>query len=215
MKWIGFAATALGCVTAGTAAADNPDSQTPEVRAPFFEVTPFAGYRFGGGLKLLETGTHVDVHDHPSFALTLGVSTDRESQYELFYSRQSTSVGGASLPPADMVIEYLHFGGTVRLDDSPRLQPYLIGSVGGTRFDPSSAIGRHSTYLSASMGGGLRIPFNRHLSLRLEARGFATLLHSKTAVFCRSDESGGLCRIQGRGSAFVQADILAGAAYGF
>jgi hypothetical protein len=114
-----------------------------------------------------------------------------------------------------MVIEYLHVGGTVLLDSSQRILPYLVGSVGATRLMPNSPVGHNSTSFSASLGGGFRIPFNRHFSLRLEARGFATILNSNTAVFSRADQLGGLCRIHGRGSSFIQADLLAGAAYAF
>ncbi len=216
MKWMVFAAAALGCVAAGTATAADGDSDTRGALAPLtFEVTPYAGYRFGGSFQLIDSGTHVDVADHASFALALDLSSDATTQYELFYSRQSTSISAQGLPASDMVVEYVHVGGTLLLDTSERLQPYLIGSVGATRFNPSAAVGSHRAFFSASIGGGLRVPLNRHLSLRLEARAFATLLNANTAVFCRSDESGALCAIHGRGSSFVQADLLAGAAYSF
>ncbi len=216
MKWIALAAGVLGCVTAATSPAAQAEPDTQSAGAPLrFEVTPYAGYRFGGAFKLIDSDTHADVADHASLALALDVSADDSTQYELFYSRQSTSIGAQTLPASDMIIEYVHIGGTVLLDAAPRLQPYLIGSVGATRFDPNAAIARHRTYFSASIGGGLRVPFSRHFSLRLEVRGFATLLNANTAVFCRSDESGGLCRIHGQGSSFVQADLLVGAAYAF
>ncbi|MDB6107489.1 MAG: hypothetical protein JWO52_7488 [Gammaproteobacteria bacterium] len=86
---------------------------------------------------------------------------------------------------------------------------------GATRFTPDSRFGHDSTYFSASFGGGFRIPVNPHFFLRLEARGFATILNSTTAVFCRSDQSGGVCRIHGSGSSFLQGDLLAGVAYTF
>ncbi len=204
---------ALGCPGAGATDPDVPAQSAPERLK--FEVSPFVGYRFGGTFDLIDTGTHVDVDNHTSFALALDLWADEVTQYELFYSRQSTSVSGQSLAPSDLDVEYLHIGGTVLLDNSQRLQPYLVGGLGATRFTPNSAVGHNSAYFSASLGAGLRVPFNRHFSLRLEARGFATILNSNTDVFCRSDQSGGLCRIHGRGSAFIQGDLLAGAAYAF
>jgi len=179
-------------------------------------VSPFVGYRFGGTFTLAGTDTHVDVNSLAAYALALDLSMDRQaSQFELFYSRQSTSLGAQAPAPADVVIEYLHVGGTANFLDSSssRLQPYLIGTLGVTRFDPS--LGDHKTDFSASLGVGLRSELMRHLAVRLEARGFATVLSSSTAVFCRSDQTGGLCQIQGRGSTFLQADILAGVSYSF
>lgn len=179
-------------------------------------MTPFLGYRFGGTFTLSGTETHVDVDNHASYALALDLSPDNQvTQYELFYSRQSSSLGRQSPLPADVVVEYLHIGGTADLLDSSasRLQPYAIGSLGATRFTPS--LGSHKTDFSASFGVGMRAAVTRHFAVRLEARGFVTVLSASTAVFCRSDQTGGLCQIQGRGSSFIQADILAGASYVF
>lgn len=180
-----------------------------------FSVSPFIGYRVGGTFELANSDTHVDARNHASYALALDVSTDRQaSQYELFYSRESTSLGARSPVPSDLVVEYLHIGGTAEwLDRSSRLRPYLIGSLGATRFDP--ALGNHQTDFSASVGVGLRAAFTGHLAARLEARGFITLLSSSSAVFCSSNQNGGLCAIQARGTSFIQADILAGLSYSF
>jgi hypothetical protein len=210
-----FSAATLGCMAAvgntAAAATESDDEQAPLT----FEVTPYVGYRLGGTLKV-DTDTHVDVRDHVSFALALDLSTDQQStQYELFYSRQSTIVGSPSSGTSDTIIEYLHIGGTVVMDDSSRFQPYIIGTVGATRFTPDSPPGHDRTYFSASFGGGFRIPSGHHFSLRLEARGFATVLNSNTAVFCRSDQSAGVCRIHASGSSFLQGELLAGVAYAF
>src|SRR4029077_2479058 len=210
MKRLVFVCAALGCVA--VAAAEDRGATAPLT----FSVSPFVGYRFGGTFTLAGTDTRVDVNSHGAFALALDMSTDAQaSQYELFYSRQSTSLGAQSPVPSDVVIEYLHIGGTANFLDpsASRLQPYLIGSLGLTRFDPS--LGDHKTDFSASLGVGLRSELTRHLAVRLEARGFATVLSSSTAVFCRSDQTGGLCEIHGRGSTFLQADLLAGVSYSF
>lgn len=203
-----------GSVAAGASDTDGGPEQ-PTQRSLTLEITPYFGYRFGGTFKLADADTQVDVKSHISYAVALDLSTNEAAQYELFYSRQSTTVSGQSLTPSDMVIEYLHVGGTVPLVDSQRFLPYFIGTVGVTRFSPDSPAGRNSAHFSASLGAGLRVPFNSHFSLRLEARGFATILDSNSAVFCRSDESGGVCRIHERGSAFIQGDVLAGVAYTF
>ena len=206
-------AAELQCVAVAASERDAPEQATQQPLT--FEVTPYLGYRFGGSFKLVDTGTQADVGSHVSYALALDLSTNEATQYELFYSRQSTTISGQSLAQSDMTVEYLHVGGTLLLEDWQHFLPYLIGSVGATRFSPSSPLGRNSTDFSASLGAGLRIPFNPHFSLRLEARGFATLLNSNGAIFCRSDQSGGVCRIHERGSSFLQGDLLAGLAYTF
>jgi len=206
-------AAELECIAVAANERDVPDQSTQQPLT--FEVTPYVGYRFGGSFKLIDTGTQADVNSHVSYALALDLSTNEATQYELFYSRQSTTISGQSLAQSDMTVEYLHVGGTLLLENSQHFLPYLIGGVGATRFSPASPLGRNSTDFSASLGAGLRIPFNPHFSLRLEARGFATILNSNGAIFCRSDQSGGVCRIHERGSSFIQGDLLAGVAYTF
>jgi len=212
----GLSAAALGLVTilgALTATATETDDEAgPPLK---YSITPFAGYRFGGRLTLADTNTRLDAQSHMSYGVALDVATDTETQYELFYSRQSTSLSSPSPTPSNTVIEYLHVGGTVNIGESPRFQPYFVGGLGATRFSPDSSAGNDRIYFSASLGGGLRMPLNTHLALRLEARGFATFFNSHTAVFCRSDQAGGVCLIHGSGSTFFQGDALAGLTYTF
>jgi hypothetical protein len=49
------------------------------------------------------------------------------------------------------------------------------------------------------------IPAGKNFAFKLEARGYATLVDSTTAIFC----SGG-CIIQVKGDSFTQVDVLAG-----
>jgi hypothetical protein len=214
-SWAGLSAAALGLVTtlgAVTATATESDDEAgPPLK---YSITPFAGYRFGGRLTLADTNTRLDARNHMSYGVALDLATDTQTQYELIYSRQSTSLSAPS-PASNTVIEYLHVGGTVDIGESPRFQPYFIGTVGATRFSPDPPAGTDRIYFSASLGGGLRVPLNSHLALRLEARGFATFFNSRTAVFCRSDQAGGVCLIHGSGSTFFQGDALAGLSYTF
>ena len=209
-----LAAAALGlatCLGAVTAMAGEPDDE-PAVPLKY-SLTPFVGYRFGGRFSVADTSSRASAADHVSYGVALDVATDEQTQYELFYSRQSTRLGGPA--PTDTAIEYLHLGGTVLVGNSPRFQPYIIGTLGATRFSPDSPLGRDRIYFSVSLGGGLRIPFTDHLALRLEARGFATFFNTNGTVFCRSDQAGGVCQIHGNGSTFFQGDALAGLAYTF
>jgi opacity protein-like surface antigen len=187
----------------------------PAGEAQQFEVSPFIGYRVGGSLKLIDTGQHVELNDHGSFALALDARAEESTQYELFYGRQSTVLRGDALVPVGVYVEYLHIGGTVALDEAQRINPYLAGGLGITRFSPDSALAHEDTRFSVSLALGLRVPVSPHFSLRIEGRGFLTPVNTDSALFCRSDQSGALCQVRVRGSSFIQADFLAGAAYAF
>jgi opacity protein-like surface antigen len=153
--------------------------------------------------------------DHGAFAVTADLRADQGTQYELFYSREATSLSGNSAaPPADVTVEYLHLGGTLLLDEEPRIKPYIAGGLGVSRFTPGQA-GSTDTRFSISLGLGLRWPVTRHFAVRVEGRGFLTLVNPDAALFCRSDQNGLLCRIHGSGQTFLQGQLLAGAAFAF
>jgi opacity protein-like surface antigen len=182
-----------------------------------FEVAGFGALSVGGRFRLQDggAGSSVSLADQGAFALTADLRADEGTQYELFYSREATDLrGNFGTPRTNVTVEYLHIGGTLLLNDEPKIKPYLVGGLGVTRFTPGEQ-GSTDTRFSASLGLGLRWPVTRHFSVRLEGRGFVTLVNPDTAVFCRSDQSGLLCRIHGSGQTFVQGEFLAGAAYAF
>jgi hypothetical protein len=180
-----------------------------------FSISPFVGYRVGGGFTLNDTGQHISLAGHGSFAVAFDVRAEEGTEYELFYSRQATSLGGNGFVPVGTIVEYLHVGGTVPLEDIDRLKPYFGGGLGVTRLSPGLAPGSEDTRFSMSLALGLRAPVNKHLSLRLEARGYLTLMNTSSAVFCHSDQGGALCQVRASGSSMLQGDFLAGATFTF
>jgi hypothetical protein len=218
---LAVAATAAG-VVAVAQAADSAEAAAREEAPLLFEVAGFGslavGGQFrweGGGAGNSGTGDRVSLADHGAFALAADVRADQGSWYELFYSREATDLrGNFDVPRTDVTVEYLHVGGTVLLNDEFQVRPYAVGGLGITRLTPGEP-GSTDTRFSASLGLGLRWPVTRHFSVRLEGRAFVTLVNDSTAIFCRSDESGLLCRIHGNGQTFVQGEFLAGAAFAF
>jgi hypothetical protein len=203
---------ALALLACARAQANEP----PAARQPLrFEASAFIGYGLGGSLKLADSGQSVSVNDHDSFALALDAPAADIGQYELFYATQSTDLQGAQFARTKIRLDYLHLGGTEFLGESRRYQPYILASLGATRIDPASSNGSEDTRFSLSGGIGVRTALSRHLSVRIEGRGFLTFLNSDAAIFCRSDQSGALCNVHARGSGLFQFHFFAGAAYAF
>ncbi len=113
-----------------------PAAAEPE-EAQRFEVSPFIGYRVGGSFKLIDTGRHVELDDHGSFALALDARSDELTQYELFYGRQSTVLRGDAFTPATIDVEYLRL-----------ISRAVWGSRASARILPSVTKTRVSRYLS-------------------------------------------------------------------
>lgn len=200
----------------GAVSVHADDEREGEDRAPslLYEVTPFVGYRLNGDFDIANSNQQANLEDHGSFALALSLRRDASSQYELLYSREESRLEQSSpLAPLDVNVEYLHLGGTLTVNDELPLQPYIVGTLGLTRFTLQS--GSDDTRFSFSLGAGLRVPVTPRFGLRLEARGFLTLIDTDSSVFCASGSFGGVCSIRAKGSTFTQFELLAGAAFAF
>lgn len=181
-----------------------------------FQAALHAGYRFGGSLEDQTTGDDRDFDEGGSFALALELryKPGDDRFYQLWYSRQASEVADA-LASYDVDIQYLHLGGTIPIGDRERAQPYFAAGLGGTRFSSSEPGAKDKTRFSGSLALGLAVPLAGHAALRFEARGYVTAVDTDTAIFCRSDNGTGFCRIVASGSAIVQVEVLAGIAIRF
>jgi len=183
---------------------------------PLVQVAVHGGYRAGGGLEDATTGAERDLEDAGSVALALELRFREgdERYYQLWYSRQDSSVNdGTATRGAD--VEYLHLGGTVPIGGQGRVRPYFAAGLGATRFSASGAGASDRTRLSGSVAIGLAMPFGAHAALRLEARGYLTAMDTDSAIFCRADDGSAFCRITASGSTLFQAEALAGIAVSF
>jgi opacity protein-like surface antigen len=178
---------------------------------PLVQAGLHGGYRVGGSLEDQATEEDRDLDDGSSFAVALelryGKGDDRF--YQLWYSRQSTDVDDG-LESHDVDVEYLHVGGTLPFGGWEHAQPYFAAGIGATRFSASGADTDDRTNFSGSAALGLEIPIGSRAAVRLEARGYLTLVDADSAFFCRSDGGSGVCAIVASGSSFFQAEGLAG-----
>ncbi|HSG06000.1 MAG TPA: outer membrane beta-barrel protein [Nitrospiria bacterium] len=180
------------------------------------ELTPFAGFRLGGNFQDNTTGLDLDVDEGESFGLILDVQSTHETQYELFYSFQKTELQGDGLfggdPLFDLDIHYLHIGGTYLLPGE-RVRPFVGGGLGITYFSPDGPGLDSEVYFSLSLGVGAKIPISKRLGVRLEGRGFLTILPEHTDIFCVSS-GGAACDVRVQGDVFGQVLFLAGISFG-
>jgi opacity protein-like surface antigen len=192
----------------------SPAAQADEL--PLFQAALHGGYRVGGSLEDVDTGDDADFEDGGSFALALELRFDKgdDRYYQLWYSRQGSKVNDG-LETHDVDIEYLHIGGTLPFGGYEHAQPYFAAGLGATRFSSSSAGADDRTNFSGSIAFGLEVPLAKNAAIRLEARGYLTAVDTNSAIFCRSDLAGGVCRIVASGSSIFQAEGLAGIAVRF
>lgn len=196
--------------------AHSHEAQVDSTKLPF-EITPYVGYQSGGHFDIEGTDEQGHVAGQVVYALALNFRGDSETQYQVFYSRQPAHVDANSAFPSGVKvdIDYVHFGGTLRVDPGSLLEPYLVGSVGATLMSPQIPSAHDNQMFSIGIGAGVRIPVRPQFSVLMEGRALISFMPAGGALFCSSGQTGAGCRLHGSGSAFTQYALMVGAAFAF
>jgi hypothetical protein len=194
----------------GAHAQDAPQATATKRPAKESSVTLYAGYGFGGSLEDETTGDSWDLKDGASFAVALDIGLDAQTQLQFFVARQNSALKASGFTPTvnniDLDITYVHVGGTYFLSRVGS-GPYVVGGLGATYFKPEGDDLNSETKFSLNVGGGYMFPLGKHVGLRLEARGFVTLVNNDGGMFCGSNAG---CVVQIKGDTVVQGDVMAG-----
>jgi hypothetical protein len=178
--------------------------------------TVYAAYRDGGSFTDITTGSRLPIEASGAWAASLDLGRSPATQVQLFVARQSSHVDARQatqpMPPAaplpakfPMTLTYAHIGGTSFVDKKIGQGVYLAGGIGATLFEPDLNGLANELRPSVSLGIGYQLPLGERFALRFEARGYATLVNSDSALFC----SGG-CVISVRGNTVTQGDVQLG-----
>lgn len=180
-----------------------------------FQITPFFGQMAGGGFESPTDGADRDVEADSSYGIFLNLVADvPERQYELLYAKQGTQIEGTA--PLDLDIEYLQIGGLVSYPQDRHVIPYFGVTVGAARFSPDAAGLDEETKVAFSVGGGVKFPITKHLGIRLDLRGYVTLLEDDSEIFCVVDPANAAaCAIKPKSDTFVQYTGSLGFTFGF
>jgi hypothetical protein len=133
---------------------------------------------------------------------------DRQTQWEIFISHRSSALRASGFSPAadniGLGVTYYHLGGTYFPERIGR-GVYAVGGLGLTNFSPNGAGLSSETRFSLNLGVGYMIPLGERVAVKLEGRGYATLINSSSAFLC----SGG-CAVQIKGDILTQGEVLVG-----
>ena len=148
---------------------------------------PFGGYRFGGGLYEVATGTPLDIDGAFSFGAEIGdVFFDVGRSVTFIYSHQEAPVDvvlpGGGRTRVRLSVDHWHAGATDELGGTPRVRPFLTGSLGLTRYGGS----RDSEMrFSMAAAGGVKLLASPRYGARFDARVYATFVDANaTAGIC-------------------------------
>ena len=179
------------------------------------EITPFGGFRGGGGVSSINGAAVVDTPNAASAGVLVDMvfgPLDNGIKVEGLFSRQQSNLrySRSSFDPpgvASVTTDQILVGGVYDLSPG-RVQPFLSGGVGLTRFDAPD-----TTTVNFMIAGGAGAKFfaNRHVGLRLDGRLYVTILDATARGIC-----GGVgCAIGFNVSPAAQMEFTAGLVLAF
>jgi len=177
-----------------------------------WEITPFAALHLGGSFRDNTADVRLSAGEGAAFGFIIAAPDKADTRYEFLYAFQRTDLsasgtfGGRSL--FDLDIHYFHIGGSYRFMEG-KTRPFVAGGLGATHFAPRGIGPGSKTYFSLSLSVGTIVPVYRSISLRVEGRGFLTILPENSTVFCVSS-GGATCAVNARGDVFGQFLLMAG-----
>jgi hypothetical protein len=184
-----------------------------QLHAQRFEMSPFYGYRFGGGVEDPLTGQKFGFEDAPAYGLFLDVAPrpDSPTKLELLWSRQDSSVdlqGLGGLGKVNLSIDQIQIGGTAEMGNK-RLRGYVSLLAGATYYSTEGY--GSDTLFSLGLGGGVKLFLSKNLALRADLRGFCTIADSSGGFI----STGGSTLVVFRGSGIWQGQATVGLSLAF
>jgi hypothetical protein len=184
-------------------------------------ITAYGAYRDGGSFVDASTEQTLRLDGSSAWAISYDKGLDGSRQLQFYVSYQRTELGleqSITTPPTGgttrtalpMKVVYFHFGGTNFFDGQIGQGPYLVGGLGATLFKPELDGYSDELRPSLNLGIGYQVTLGERVALRVETRGYVTLVNSSGGLFC----SGG-CVFTIKGDAVTQGEVQLGLSYRF
>jgi hypothetical protein len=175
-------------------------------RAQSVQITPFAGYAFGGSVRDAVLDGERSFEPALAYGGAVSFPVSESWRFELFYSRQPTRVEGGVRPSFDVTIERYLAGFQEEKGEGERVRWFGSVWLGATRFAPGLGGFDSETRFGGGVGLGVKTFFAKNVGLRLEARALYTLVSGEGGVLCVSGD----CLFVFSGNGLWQGDVSAG-----
>ncbi len=192
---------------AGVALAAGLILVAPPARAAGVEITPLIGFRDGGHISEQTTGEKLEFDGDVVGGLLLAFDLDGTSFIEISFTHQETLLApeksSSTLPTYEIDIDEFQVGGHY-LYGQGQVRPFIRGTLGITRLDPTFPDTDDEIQFSFAVGGGVKTYFNDRVGLRFDARLLGTTLTS-SEIFCIADSC-----LDPKGNIIFQYEVTAG-----
>ncbi len=176
------------------------------------EITPFAGFQFGGNLRI-QSGD-LSVSSGLNYGFTIDVSFTPGGKIEFFYSRQETDLEledgttGAVSTLFDMAVEFIHVG-VVYEWNLQKVKPFVVLTGGMTRMIPQGVDRESERWASGMFGGGVKTFVSERVGIKAQGRLAFSLVRAGDELFCAPTIAGG-CLVGLRRKLMTQGMLTAG-----
>jgi hypothetical protein len=162
-------------------AASPAQAQLEEVSEKRFELTPIAGYQWGGSFETDAFSTapagELQLKDSFTWGGILSFLYGMRGAVEISYVRQDTDIsfnqfgGGGERDLGGFAVNYIQIGGRQGFGTGTALQPFLTVNLGIGIFDPKAEGIGSETRFSWGFGGGAIYMFsNQRIGLRSDIK---------------------------------------------
>lgn len=171
-----------------------------QVREGTVEISPFAGYLFGGEFSRGSTDVfdfRVEADDDVTYGIRLGFNLTDNFEMEFQASRTESAFvsdddvlfGGDGDSFGDLTIDYFLGYATFNFGHG-RAVPYFTIGAGVANLDPDvpGTSAQSDTRFTGSLGAGVKVFVNPHFGFRFDGRGYATSLGDNNNNFGCDDE---------------------------
>lgn len=188
-------AVGMGCGASSVLAQDTPLQK--------IEVTPFAGYKFGGKINVsggfdvnpnvqnlliksnYDYGVMADYDIWPSFAIEFMMVR----QPTTYNQQDFTTIPPTIEPLANGTLSTYTFGGAFTFRTDSKLRPYVAGGIGWTHFgnldsNPSQVYVNFNNKLAYNLGGGVKYYFTKYIGARFDFRWIASRTTPTVSTQC-------------------------------
>jgi hypothetical protein len=183
-----------------------------EAAAQVVQISPLAGYRFGGSFGYVPTGKVYSLDNAFSYGGTVDFSVSPHWRVEVLYSRQDTALRPSGVPVQYKLAVEEFMLGLQEERGEPNDKAHFFGTVlfGGTRLHPDFG-GADATHAAAGFAFGVKFFPTKNFGLRFEGRGLVTFMTASGGTMCVS----GTCVFSYTGSTFWQGDLAGGLIFAF
>jgi hypothetical protein len=156
------------------------------------ELTPFAGYVFGGNIDA-SNGGYVHINDNAQYGGMLSIAVNPAVDLDLIYNRSDTKAEfhGVSYYYGEvpLSINYMQIGGTKNFRVNPTISPFVGFNLGACLMYPKEDYS-DAWFFSVGMNAGAKVYFSKRIGLRIQAQGYIPIQASGYTFYVGTGGSG-------------------------